>query len=73
MADYSRYRTETLQKMKSAAWEKYCKLTCEPIGNWGDGMRLSKLPEGKAWERARERYYGICAELERRKEKSEPH
>lgn len=69
LADYSRYKTETLEKMKEAVWEKYYKQTCTPLGNWGDGMRLSKLPEGKAWERARERYYGICAELERRKER----
>ena len=66
MADYSRYKTETLEKMRSAAWEKYYSETIKPSGNWGDGMRLSKLPEHKAWEKAKQRYDAICAELERR-------
>ena len=48
MADYSRYRTETLKKMREAAWEKYYAEAEKPAGNWGDGMRLSKLPEHKA-------------------------
>lgn len=71
MADYSRYKTETLEKMRSAAWEKYYAETTKPCGNWGDGMRLSKLPEHKAWERAKERYEAICAELKRRKAAAE--
>lgn len=70
MADYSRYKTETLKKMKVAAWEKYQALTLAPSGNWGDGMRLSKLPSQKSWERARERYYAIQAELERRRKEA---
>lgn len=67
MADYTRYKTATLKKMLDSAWEKYYVETSKPLGNWGDGMRLAKLPEGKAYERARERYYAIVAELDRRK------
>lgn len=66
MANYSRYKTATLQKMRETAWKKYVAETQKPLGNWGDGMRLSKLPQGKAWEKAREKYYAICAELEKR-------
>lgn len=60
MADYSRYKSETLEKMRSVAWDKYCSETIKPCGNWGDGMRLSKLPEHKAWEKAKQRYDAIC-------------
>lgn len=67
MADYSRYKTETLEKMKDKAWEKYRLETIKPIGNWGDGMRLSRLPKCRAWERAKERYDTICKELKKRK------
>lgn len=67
MSDYTRYKTSTLQKMHDRAWEKYSAETQKSHGNWGDGMRLSKLPQHKAWERARERYYAICAELDKRK------
>lgn len=67
MADYSRYKTETLEKMRDKAWEKYHAETSKPHGNWGDGMRLAKLPSLSSWEKARERYDGICKELERRK------
>lgn len=67
MADYSRYKTETLKKMCDAAWEKYYRETTKPSGNWGDGMRLSKLPQLKTWERAKAQYDAICAELNRRK------
>ena len=67
MADYSRYRTETLEKMRSAAREKYYNETMKSGGNWGDGMRLSKLPKHTAWEKAKQQYEAICAELERRK------
>lgn len=67
MADYSRYKTETLEKMRLAAWDKYYSETIKPSGNWGDGMRLAKLPEHKTWEKARKRYEAICAELDKRK------
>ena len=36
--------------MSSAAWEKYYNLTITSSGNWGDGMRLSKLPQNRKWE-----------------------
>ena len=67
MADYSWYRTEILEKMRSAAREKYYNETMKSGGNWGDGMRLSKLPKHTAWEKAKQQYEAICAELERRK------
>lgn len=68
MADYSRYKTETLQKMQNAAYEAYCRETMKKSrgDEWGAGMRLAKLPEHKAWDRARERYEGITAELDKR-------
>ncbi len=65
MADYSRYKTETLERMRDKAWEKYKYENSKPFGNWGDGMRLAKLPENKAWERAKERYEAICEELKK--------
>ena len=34
MADYSWYRTETLEKMRSAAREKYYNETMKSGGNW---------------------------------------
>lgn len=61
MADYSRYKTETLIKMREKAYDKYYELTIKPSGNWGDGMRLSKLPQHKKWERAKERLDAIDA------------
>ena len=67
MADYSRYKTETLEKMRNTAWEKYHAETVKPSGNSGHGMRLAKLPQCKAWERAKERYEAICEELKKRK------
>lgn len=66
MADYTRYKTETLRKMLDAAWEKYYAATTKPAGNWGDGMRLAKLPQNRAYERAKDRYYAIKAELQQR-------
>lgn len=66
MADYTRYKTETLQKMRDKAYEKYVTETSKPCGNWGDGMRLTKLPALSTWEKARNKYNDICAEIERR-------
>ena len=66
MADYSRYKTETLLRMKSRAESRYYELTMKSSGNWGDGMRLSKLPSLTAWERTRERLEAIKDELKRR-------
>jgi hypothetical protein len=68
MADYSRYKTETLNKMREKAYEKYYAETIKPCGNWGDGMRLSKLRSISAWEKAANRLNEIDAELERRKQ-----
>lgn len=67
MADYSRYKTSTLEKMRDVAWEKYRSETEKPGDGWGAGMRKARLCDNKAWERARERYAAICSELERRK------
>lgn len=66
MADYSRYKTETLKSMASKAFDKYYAETIKPIGKWGDGMRLSKLPSVTKYERAKERYEAICKELKKR-------
>lgn len=71
MADYTRYKTETLERMLSAAETKLYKETMRPAGNWGDGMRKSKLPSISAWERARERVGAIKAELEARRANDE--
>ena len=49
------YSLKTLEKMREKAYEKYCKETVKPNGNWGDEMRISKLPSLAAWEKARER------------------
>lgn len=66
MADYSRYKTETLKRMKIAAKEKYEAETMRSGEVWGAGMRKAKLCDYKSWERARERYLAICNELEKR-------
>lgn len=68
MANYSRYKTTTLEKMREAAWEKYWAETVKPGGNWGDGMRLAKLPRNRAWELSKERYEAISEELKKRTE-----
>lgn len=49
------YSLETLKKMLSKAESKLVEETLKPCGNWGDGMRLSKLPSIVKWERAKER------------------
>lgn len=67
MADYSRYKTKTLETMLDKAETKDIELTSKPIGNWGDGMRLSKLPSVTAWERNRERIEEIKKVLCERK------
>ena len=69
MVDYTKYKTEPLIKMRDREWEKYFSLTIKPTGNWGDGMRLSKLPQNKEWERAKERYDSIEKELKKREQK----
>lgn len=68
MADYSRYKLETLWKMRERAQEKYEQEVMKPVGNWGDGMRLAKLPSVKSYERAKERLDAINEEIRRREQ-----
>ena len=51
---FSKKRENVLVYLSNAI-EKYCKETVKPNGNWGDEMRISKLPSLAAWEKARER------------------
>lgn len=70
MANYSRYKTDTIQKMRDKAYEKYCYETTRTSSadNWENGMRLAKLPHERAWEKAKERYESLEKELaDRRK------
>lgn len=68
MADYTRYKLETLQKMRERAQEKYEQEVMKPVGNWGDGMRLAKLPSITGYERAKERLDAINQEIRRREQ-----
>lgn len=68
MADYSRYKTNTLKRMREAAFEKYYAETMKPGDGWGSGFRHWKLQEDRAYEKARVRYEEICAELKRRED-----
>ena len=68
MADYSRYKLETLRKMRERAQEKYEQEVMRPVGNWGDGMRLAKLPSITGYERAKERLDAINKEIRRREQ-----
>lgn len=67
MADYSRYKTETLKKMRDKAWAKYEEEVNKPTDGWGSGFRKAHLCDYKGYERAQERYDAICAELQKRK------
>ena len=62
------YSLKTLEKMLEMAKEKYYSETSKPCGNWGDGMRLSKLPQYKAWERARDRACELEKAIQKKKE-----
>ena len=66
MADYRRYKTETLEKMLAKAWAKYKKEIEKPGEGWGAGMRKSRLCEYKGLDKARDRYDAIRAELRKR-------
>ncbi len=66
MAGYGRYKTETLRKMREAAWEKYYAETMKSGDGWGAGFRHWKLQNHKGYEKAKARYDEICAELNRR-------
>lgn len=70
MADYSRYKLETLKKMLDKAEEKLNAETIKPVGHWGDGMRLAKLPSIAAWERASDRVAALKQEIRRREEEA---
>lgn len=50
-----KYKTETLRKRLDRLKEQYYQETIKPCGNWGDGMRLSKLPSITKWERLKAR------------------
>lgn len=63
MADYSRYKTETLFKKLEAAHAEYYKLALKPCV---DGENFDKSPMGKEMSRALKRYEAICDELEKR-------
>ena len=67
MADYSRYKTETLEKMRGQAYSKYYQEAIKPVGNWGDGMRKSRLTGNRAYEKAVERLEAIDTELAKRR------
>lgn len=68
MADYTRYKTDTLKKMREKAYDNYIKEASKPAGNdWGAGMRRAKLPTFTAWEKAKARLDAIDAELKRRR------
>jgi len=68
MADYSRYKTETLRKMQNQAAVQLDIETRRTTraDQWGAGMRYAKLPSEKRWERAKDRYDEITKELNRR-------
>ena len=42
MADYSRFKTDTLKKMREKAYEKYCYETTKPSGLHD---KLDRLPD----------------------------
>ena len=44
---------------------KDAELTSKNRGNWGDGMRLSKLPSNKAWEKNREKIADVESEIKK--------
>ena len=63
MADYSRYKTETLEKMCNAAFVDYYRVATRPCG---DGRNFLKSPAAKRLARLKERYEAISAELGKR-------
>ena len=67
MADYSRYKTETLKKMFDKALGRYIRLTASPAGDeWGFGMRHNKLSSLSNWARASERCESLAKEIGKR-------
>lgn len=50
-----KYKVSTLEARLAKLRTQYYEETVKPVGNWGDGMRLSKLPTNKKWERLSEK------------------
>lgn len=50
-----KYRVSTLQKRLERYKEQLYQETIKPCGNWGDGMRLSKLSSITKWERLKDK------------------
>lgn len=65
------YSLKTLEKMLSRAETKLYEETVKPCGNWGDAMRLSKLPQNKAWERAHDRVDDLKKAIDDKKKELE--
>lgn len=70
MADYRRYKTETLERMYSKALAESVSAAeaVDRNSGWGDGFRKVHLMPGlRRWEKASERVKAIREELNRRK------
>lgn len=65
------YSLKTLQKMLSKAESRLYEETKKPCGNWGDGMRLSKLPQCRAWEKAYDGVQELKKQIENKKSETE--
>ncbi|MDO5595039.1 MAG: hypothetical protein Q4G01_09570 [Eubacteriales bacterium] len=65
------YSLPTLKKMLGKAEKRLIALTIKPCGNWGDGMRLSKLPSITAWERVRDRVQELKAEIAKKEQEGD--
>lgn len=63
MADYSKYKIETLIKMWNAAFSEYYEAATRPCG---DGNNFLKSPEAKKLEHLTKRCEAIREEIERR-------
>lgn len=50
-----KYKSDTLKKRLDRLNEQYYQETIKPCGNWGDGMRLSKLSSISKWEKLKNR------------------
>lgn len=61
--DEKKKKLEKLNDRLSELKTKDAKLTSQNRGNWGDGMRLSKLPSNKEWEENREKIAGVEAKI----------
>ncbi len=52
--------------MLDKAKDDYYNETIKPSGNWGDGMRLSKLPSNVKWERLKNKVEELQNEINSR-------